>query len=431
MHYHIYIRHMDTLPSPEAEHTSLRLTRNGLRWFRCLFCSRADFFYCHLQSGLATLLGADARGMSFNPTFASPQLPAHRRLYPHAHPQPSNNGQLASRPLPSDTSLSSTTSALTLSSLNQQDINLLDAIIQRAPPSATSFLAVFKAYNDVLQERGIDAGQDVTYYRFLLKLGVLRGNWGERWNTVKSGRRCDASSHAAEDDDYDHSHEEISTEADTTQTATVEDDTNDEYEGQQTPRPQPRTFQRPITTPSVPLLPPRKTPVTHHAVTLRSNSHMNPPTSRPPPSRLRHAVQISPSEPARTSSSSTPSRPPSYQTYAPPERLKSTTRPPPPPEPPSINPTSGSLPVVPPPRTLAEFAEAAAKAGRLKLPQHKSPGASAINADETWKILRMERESEDFRRYMIMRRCWDAWVRRATSLQVNLCLAALLKIRPC
>jgi protein SFI1 len=65
------------------------------------------------------------------------------------------------------------------------DVELLDSVIERASPTATTFLPVFKAYNDILQERGIDP-HEVVYYGKLLKLGTLKGkNWGDKWEMVK------------------------------------------------------------------------------------------------------------------------------------------------------------------------------------------------------------------------------------------------------
>ena len=72
-----------------------------------------------------------------------------------------------------------------LQNLSLQDIEIIDAVIQRAGPSATTFFNVFKAYSDVLNERGLDP-QEVVYYGKLLKLGTLKGkNWGEKWESVK------------------------------------------------------------------------------------------------------------------------------------------------------------------------------------------------------------------------------------------------------
>ena len=72
-----------------------------------------------------------------------------------------------------------------LSGLNSEDIELIEAVISRAGAAATTFLPVFKAYSDVLHERGLDQ-HEVVYYGKLLKLGTLKGrNWGEKWNLVK------------------------------------------------------------------------------------------------------------------------------------------------------------------------------------------------------------------------------------------------------
>ncbi|KAG6903226.1 hypothetical protein C0995_002769 [Termitomyces sp. Mi166 len=108
----------------------------------------------------------------FRPTRASPPLRPTRHLE-HA--------------LPADISRSSTnTSAPELTGLSPEDIDLLDAVINRAGTSATTFLTVFKAYNDVLRDRGLDP-QEVVYYGKLLKLGTMKGkNWGDKWNAVKA-----------------------------------------------------------------------------------------------------------------------------------------------------------------------------------------------------------------------------------------------------
>lgn len=96
---------------------------------------------------------------------------------------------------PSTNALSSSTSALSdshnaiapeLLHLSSEDIDILDAIIARAGHSATTFFTVFKAYSDILGERGLHP-QEVIYYGKLLKLGTLKGkNWGEKWETVKA-----------------------------------------------------------------------------------------------------------------------------------------------------------------------------------------------------------------------------------------------------
>ena len=70
--------------------------------------------------------------------------------------------------------------------LSPEDVNIIDSIILRAGPEATSWIAVVKAYNDVFQDLGKEAADDVDVYTILLKLGLIRAsNWGERWSHVK------------------------------------------------------------------------------------------------------------------------------------------------------------------------------------------------------------------------------------------------------
>ncbi|CCL99150.1 uncharacterized protein FIBRA_01165 [Fibroporia radiculosa] len=83
-------------------------------------------------------------------------------------------------------SRSSTVSVPELTGLTSEEVDFIDAVIERAPATATTFLTVFKAYNDILQERGLDPQNEVVYYGKLLKLGTLRGkNWGEKWEAIK------------------------------------------------------------------------------------------------------------------------------------------------------------------------------------------------------------------------------------------------------
>src|ERR1700761_5306817 len=90
----------------------------------------------------------------------------------------------------------STAARTVLASLSQEDVDLLDAVIDRSS-SATTFTTVFKAYNEILDERGLSAVDDIVYYKFLLKLGVIKGKtWGEKWNTAKAQNGL-ATSHNA------------------------------------------------------------------------------------------------------------------------------------------------------------------------------------------------------------------------------------------
>jgi protein SFI1 len=107
-------------------------------------------------------------------------------------------GARAAQTSVSDISRSSAVSNSELQGLTRQDIEFLDAVIQRASPSATTFLTVFKAYNDILNERGMDPQNEVLYYGKLLKLGTLKGkSWGDKWRMVKlqQGHSGDFANH--------------------------------------------------------------------------------------------------------------------------------------------------------------------------------------------------------------------------------------------
>lgn len=86
-----------------------------------------------------------------------------------------------------DTSSSSAPSlSPELASLTPDEIDFIDAVIQRASPTASTFLTVFKVYSELLQERGVDPEQEVVFYNKLLKVGTIKGkNWGEKWDFVK------------------------------------------------------------------------------------------------------------------------------------------------------------------------------------------------------------------------------------------------------
>ncbi|KAH8117554.1 Sfi1 spindle body protein-domain-containing protein [Phellopilus nigrolimitatus] len=115
---------------------------------------------------------------SFLPSRASPQAsPRHR---------PRSGGIPNLSSIDITVSSANTSASAALSGLSTKDVELIDEIIERSPPTATTFLTVFKAYNEVLQERGMDAANDVIYYKILLKLGVVKGHdWGAKWETVK------------------------------------------------------------------------------------------------------------------------------------------------------------------------------------------------------------------------------------------------------
>ncbi|KAF7294982.1 CTLH domain-containing protein [Mycena indigotica] len=90
---------------------------------------------------------------------------------------------LASTLSAADASRSSTVSIRELVGLTPSEVELLDAIVERAG-SATTFPAIFTAYNAVLKERGLNTSE-VVFYGKLLKLGTLKGSWADKWRMIK------------------------------------------------------------------------------------------------------------------------------------------------------------------------------------------------------------------------------------------------------
>lgn len=100
---------------------------------------------------------------------------------PRRHPAES----IIQSTLSGDASRISAVAVPELAGLNPEDVGVIDEILDKAGPNASTFLMVFKAYNDVLQERGLDP-HEVLYYGKLLKLGTLKGrNWQDKWAAIK------------------------------------------------------------------------------------------------------------------------------------------------------------------------------------------------------------------------------------------------------
>jgi protein SFI1 len=81
---------------------------------------------------------------------------------------------------------SSSTNLLPFEGLTHDEVAFVDSIINRVPSSATTFVPVFKAYQDEFEDRELNATDDQFYYNLLLKLGMIRAdNWQARWSVVK------------------------------------------------------------------------------------------------------------------------------------------------------------------------------------------------------------------------------------------------------
>ena len=63
-----------------------------------------------------------------------------------------------------------------------EEPSFIGAIISRVNPTATTFVPVFKAYQDEFEECGRSASGDQFYYNLLVKLGTIRAeNRDEKW----------------------------------------------------------------------------------------------------------------------------------------------------------------------------------------------------------------------------------------------------------
>ncbi|KAF8321619.1 hypothetical protein DL93DRAFT_2152216 [Clavulina sp. PMI_390] len=77
-------------------------------------------------------------------------------------------------------------STLPLSSLTREHVQVLDAIIARAPKATTIGVILEGPYKDELTSRGIDLEDDVVYYNFLLKVGLVKApNFAAKWASAR------------------------------------------------------------------------------------------------------------------------------------------------------------------------------------------------------------------------------------------------------
>ena len=337
---------------------------------------------------------------------------------------------------------STTTPSLSpeLASLTPNEIDFIDAVIQRASPSASTFLTVFKVYSELLQERGVDPEQEVVFYNKLLKVGTIKGkNWGEKWDMVKRQQRPEAgpsrskvpvSSTAtpiasrakvltrltgalkAIERDEDaftlHSHQE-DTEATESVAATETDGDLGPTFSAVTPRAA-TTIRRPVsptltaTTNSLGLstVPSSSVYGTRHG-TPAYKSTRRPQATRAP------VWDAETSEATVDTAQASSSKPPSYgaatRTFDTPTKTKSSYTPlralakaqskaaePSPPVPMTSHPA--------PPSAKAAVLEARQRSG------------SVINEADTWKKIEMARYEEDAARFYeerLLERCWNVW----------------------
>lgn len=345
----------------------------------------------------------------FRPTRASP---------------PSKQANLADTKHPpslsADISRSSAIAAPELMTLTQEEVDLLDAVVRRAGPSATTFLTVFKAYNDVLNERGLDP-HEVVYYGKLLKLGTLKGrNWGEKWDMVKQQHHGTSSKYPEVSlKSYGHSQAQKGRPStaflragppekrrilpDDSFTLHSQDDET-ELPGSDLERESAAVVSQYHLTPTA--IPrshsPAQSEVTADSLGLDIDRH--PLLSAPsklhsmPPNR-QHIWDAGMSEVTEGSAAAPSTTPPSYRAAVrnqPPSKQQPISK--------LVQPSEAVN--QPPSRITSSLA------ARQAVAQARERKGSVVNEDDAWNKIKMQRDEKDadrFREDRLLERCWEVW----------------------
>ncbi|KAI0361981.1 hypothetical protein OH77DRAFT_1388452 [Trametes cingulata] len=317
--------------------------------------------------------------------------------------------------------------------LGPEEIDFIDEVISRAPATASTFLTVFKAYNDVLQERGLDPQNEVVYYGKLLKIGTLKGkSWADKWNMVKEqqgynsrggakgGRRTHVPRttptpakatprptphvhYASRDAAYTYKPQQDDTaeteEGSSTKPSAVPRHQADTYSHGDTPRPR-RPFMSPATITSNNSLGLDTGPPSH-ALHARTALHQNI-ARQAVGGRTHPRWDAETTATTETTTQASSSIPPSYGAavresgLSAKDRLSSLlnkAKDLPRPVPPS------TAPAVPPPAVS-------------HAPAKRERRGSVIDADEAWKNIQMKRDEEtadEYRKMRLLERCWEVW----------------------
>lgn len=342
-----------------------------------------------------------------------------------------------------DASISSTPSlSPELAALTPDEVDFIDAVVQRASPAATT-LTIFKVYSELLKERGVDPDQETVLYNKLLKVLTVKGkNWGEKWDIVKRQLRpqpgpsrlrtatappprpAPPSAPAApraqiltrltgalkaierdEDAFTLHSHQDDVTDATQSEALTeTETDADRTYRPHAIRRLVSPTLTMTTNSLGLSIVPPPASSSVRTSVPIYKATLRRPFTTRAPAAWDAETSEAT-ADTARASSSI----PPSYG---------AATR--------EIDTPTQSSSSYTPLRALAKAHSKAADLAPAPLASHPVPAAaraavlqargqsgSAINEDEAWKKIRMERDEEEadrFREDRLLERCWEVWM---------------------
>jgi len=313
-----------------------------------------------------------------------------------------------------------------LAGLSSDEVEFIDSVVQRTPATATTFLTVLKAYNDLLLERGLDPQNEVVYFGKLLKLGTVKGEtWKDKWDIIKDRhgyksrpRPAPRPSVVPRDDapsatprrnggtnlynpaptfrrpnpEYDtftlHS-SQTDGETDLTQSGTA-DDLGLQYHAT------PQRFESPVH-PVLALAPGTPIPTT----LVRANRYSHRATRNYLPTRWdSQSSDHTDSAPTRVST------PPSYgaatRESAPVSTAKASYS--------SVQ-TRGVFPRPHPEEKIA-----------IVPPKPKEAPKSVINEDDVWAKVREARdgvEADKFRERKLVERCWDVWIQGFEWVQAS------------
>ncbi|CAE6485554.1 unnamed protein product, partial [Rhizoctonia solani] len=309
---------------------------------------------------------------------------------------------------------------VSLQQITPENVQVLDAIIERAPATAKDFVNVYKAYNTVLQERGLDPSEDVIYYEFLLKIGLLKGaEWGDKWAAAKVQLNLGSDSVVLDHDPpappvvappsslRQTPGPSIRMERTPRYRARFADEATPVPDSDRTPTAT-ASVETPSETPSANLqrLLRRLTAVDNSSTTGRTetssvatpSSNLGAPrTARAPPQNeatpkpiVRQHVRI-----AGSSDDSTPSRPvPSYRS-----RFTTPTTPAPPFE-------------KPPPGPIARIKREQAREP-VRASEEPTPRRRGTSEPDTWRVIKMEKDAEHFRNDRLLEKFFRLWRQNA------------------
>ncbi len=310
--------------------------------------------------------------------------------------------------------------------LSPEDVDIIDSIILRAGPEATSWITVIKAYYDVFQDLGKEAAEDVGFYTILLKLGLIRAsNWGERWSHVKDALgmvSSSAPSGAGPQQPVPSSIGSYSPPAIPLRLQKMEADTftiHSRISGSTSVIPNPKSEQerRPVRT--------RTTrPTTREEVPNRRPSSLFAFTNPKPP-KATHPPSHNSDDTAPNSTAFTAAKPPSYRTHAHERDVPLSSILPVSSSAPKLHPISGTRPAhkTPAPRltdirnrdvpSTSHFSKLVARS------QPVPPRKPKKSEDETWRKIELKQKADAFRYEKLVGACFDVWYGGVRWLEVR------------